>query len=281
LARILNPRIALITNIGSAHIGILGSRQAIAEEKKKFFSEFDGSNTAMIPMDDDFRDFLAKDVSGKIVFYRGSSLPPFGGARDLGLLGTEIIWDGVPVRFSLPGKFNLNNALTAAALAMELNLSSSSIRGGFESVKPIFGRMEIFRGRVTLVRDCYNANPEGVEAALDFFDPIEWQGRKVFVMGSMLEMGAQSDEVHTILGKRLASCKGDMFFLYGEEMRAAADILKAEKIPFLHTQDMGELSAALDAYLKKGDLVLLKGSRAYAMEELTGVITGPGAEHVS
>ncbi|MCL2472705.1 MAG: Mur ligase family protein, partial [Treponema sp.] len=134
LAKVLNPHLALVTNIGSAHIGILGTRQAIAEEKKMIFSEFTGANTALIPADDDYRDFLAQGVRGRTVFYGASALPALGGTKDLGLLGTEITWAGKAVRFGLPGKFNLRNALAAAALALELEASDESIRRGLESV---------------------------------------------------------------------------------------------------------------------------------------------------
>jgi UDP-N-acetylmuramoyl-tripeptide--D-alanyl-D-alanine ligase len=283
LAEVLNPDLALITNIGSAHIGLIGSRGAIAEEKKKIFSAFTGANTALIPSDDDYRDFLAKDVRGRIVFYGASSLPGLGERKDLGLEGTEIVWEGKAVRFALPGKFNLANALAAAALALELPVGPESIRGGFESVRPLFGRGEILTGRTTVIRDCYNSNPESTGAALDFCDSLEWPGRKVYVMGSMLELGDTSAEAHTALGKRLASCRGDMVFLFGDETRPARDALgeavSRRSIPFFFTQDMGELSGALDDYLKPGDLVLLKGSRGCALETLTEILTG-GA-HVS
>ena len=288
LARVLNPQIALITNIGSAHIGILGSREKIAEEKKKIFSEFNGTNTALIPADDDFRDFLAKDVRGRVVFYGAQAIPALGGVRDLGLEGTEIVWDGKAARFGLPGKFNLSNALAAAALAMELPVSSQSIRGGLESVKPLFGRGEIFPGRITLIRDCYNSNPESAEAALDFCDGLEWPGRRVYVMGSMLELGDASAEAHAALGRRLLESRGDKVFLYGNEMSAAADVfadytprrgIQGRGIPFFFSRDIGELSRALEEYIKNGDLVLLKGSRGCALETLTEICTGE--DHVS
>ncbi|MDR0497073.1 MAG: UDP-N-acetylmuramoyl-tripeptide--D-alanyl-D-alanine ligase [Treponema sp.] len=274
LASVLNPDIALITNIGSAHIGILGSREAIAEEKKKIFSAFTGSNTALIPASGDFRDFLAKDVRGRTVFYEASSLSHLGGISDQGLMGTEIIWDGVKVRFSLPGKFNLNNAVAAMALATELHIKSSSIRRGLESVKPLFGRGEILYGRTTVIRDCYNSNPESAMEALDFCDNLEWQDRRIYVIGAMMELGDISREAHVSLGKRLACSRAGMIFLFGEEILPAADVLKKEKRQVLHTTDMGELSAALDNCVKTGDLVLLKGSRSCALEALTEILTG-------
>jgi len=278
LAAVLDPSLALITNIGSAHIGILGSRKAIAEEKKKIFSRFTGvgENTALIPESDDYRDFLAEGVNGRVVFYGPSSLNSLGGIRDMGLHGTEIIWEGEGARFSLPGKFNLANALAAAALALEMRVSGASIRRGLESVKPLFGRGEILYGRTTVIRDCYNANPESAEEALEFCDSLEWPGRKIYIMGSMLELGDSSEKAHADIGRRLLSCKAGAVFLFGEETQAAAEILKKEgrDLLFLYTKDRDELSAAVDGCVKSGDLVLLKGSRGCELETLTGMLLG-------
>ena len=273
LAKVLNPQLALITNIGSAHIGILGSRQAIAEEKKKIFSEFSGNNTALIPANDEYRDFLAEGVKGRKVFYGASSLPALGGIKDLGLEGTEIIWEGKPVRFGLPGRFNLNNALAAAAIALELGISAASIREGIESVKPLFGRGEILKGRTTVIRDCYNSSPESAEAALDFCDSLEWPGRRIYVIGSMLELGESSDEAHAALGRQLVSCRADMVFLFGEEIRPAAGVLENQR-SYFYTCNKLELIKALDDFAKNGDLVLLKGSRGCELEDVTEVLLG-------
>ena len=274
LARVLNPHIALITNIGSAHIGILGSRDAIAEEKKKIFSAFSGNNTALIPAEDAYRDFLAKDVRGRIVFYSPASLPGIGEIKDLGLDGSEIVWEGKPLRFWLPGKVNLRNALAAVALALEVPVSAAAIRAGLESVKPLFGRGEIFRGRTTLLRDCYNSSPESAEAAVDFCDSLEWPGRRIYVIGSMLELGDSSDEAHAGLGRRLAESRADLIFLFGEEIRPAADELGASNCEnYFYTCDRNELSKMLDSNVKNGDLVLLKGSRGCELESLTGILT--------
>jgi UDP-N-acetylmuramoyl-tripeptide--D-alanyl-D-alanine ligase len=281
LAAVLNPNLALITNIGSAHIGIFGSRQAIAEEKKKIFSCFSGENTALIPESDEFRDFLAKGLNGRVVLYGPSSLNALGHIRDMGLRGTEVVWEGESARFGLPGRFNLANALAATALALELGISASSVRRGLESVKPLFGRGEILYGRTTVIRDCYNSNPESVEEALDFCDSLEWPGRRIYVMGSMLELGDASEKAHADLGRRLALCKAGMVFLFGEEIQAAAETMKKEAADLLslYTKDRDELSRALDSSVKSGDLVLLKGSRGCELETLTAMLLGES--HVS
>jgi len=271
LAEIVKPNIAAITCINSAHIGILGSKQAIAEEKKNIFSRFTGSERAFVPADDEYCDFLSRNVNGKIVLYNADSFSELGGVKDMGLDGTEIVWNGERIHFALPGRHNFANALAALAIARELNISSAAIKAGLESVKPLFGRSEILRGELLLIRDCYNSNPESMACALEFCDSLEWQGRKVYVIGDMLELGSASVKAHEDMGRLLASSNADAVFLFGNETRCAARIMAAadgnSKLR-LHTADMNQLSGALAAFLAAGDLVLLKGSRGCSLERL-------------
>ncbi|MCL2762292.1 MAG: UDP-N-acetylmuramoyl-tripeptide--D-alanyl-D-alanine ligase, partial [Treponema sp.] len=271
LASIVNPDIAAVTNIGSAHIGILGTKEAIAEEKKNIFSQFTGNGVALIPADSNFRDFLADGVQGKVSFYGENSFAEFGGAISLGLDGSEITWAGEQIRFALPGRHNLANALTAIAIAREVPVSSGAIKQGLESVKPLFGRGEIVRGRVTVIQDCYNANPESLAQALEFCESLDWPGRRIYVIGDMLELGENSRNAHEDIGRLLSGSKADMVFLYGQETQAAAAMLTAR---FFHTDDMEQLSHILGAYAQDGDMVLLKGSRGCALERLLPVLNG-------
>ena len=276
LAAVLKPNIALITNIGSAHIGILGSKQAIAEEKKNIFSRFAGNGIALIPEDDEFRDFLAQGVRGRVCFYGEKSFDELGEIRDRGLEGSEIRWAGEFARFGLPGRHNLADALAALAIAREIPVSPGAVRRGLESARPLFGRGEILRGRTTVIRDCYNANPESLGRAVEFCDGLEWSGRRVYVIGDMLELGEQSRAAHEGIGRALAASQADMVFLYGTETEAAAAALRtgAPEKPLFHSGDMDELSRALDSYIRCGDLVLLKGSRGCALERLSGMLAG-------
>ncbi|MDR2517320.1 MAG: Mur ligase domain-containing protein, partial [Spirochaetaceae bacterium] len=104
LARVLEPHIALITNIGPAHIGYIGSIAAIVEEKKAVFSRFTGTETALVPEDEPYREDLARGVRGNVVYYGPRSLEDLGDVFDRGLDGAEITWEGVSAPFSLPGK---------------------------------------------------------------------------------------------------------------------------------------------------------------------------------
>lgn len=157
LARILKPHIALITNIGSAHIGILGSKQVIAQEKKGIFSAFSGNERALIPEDDPYRDFLAAGIKGEVCFYGPQLFRELADLQDRGLEGIDLRWEGMPVHCQLSGKHNIRNLLAALAIAREVPVQSKAIRGGLESVQALFGRSEILRGPVTVIRDCYNA----------------------------------------------------------------------------------------------------------------------------
>jgi UDP-N-acetylmuramoyl-tripeptide--D-alanyl-D-alanine ligase len=274
LARVLNPDIALITNIGSAHIGILGSKEAIAKEKKNIFSKFNGKGVALLPADSPYRDFLAQGVRGRVSFYGESSFAELGGVRDLGLDGSEIIWDGKQARFALPGKYNLANALAAIAIAREIPVSAGAVRQGIESVKPLFGRGEIIRGKATVIQDCYNSNPESLAGALEFCESLDWPGRRVYIIGEMLELGENSEKAHEGMGRLLADSKADMVFLYGKETAAA--VKEPGTGRFFHTCRIDELSAAVNAYVRDGDLVLLKGSRGCALERVFGGLSAHG-----
>ena len=277
LASILNPDIALITNIGTAHIGMIGSIEAIAKEKKEIFSQFNGKNTALIPHDCPFRDYLAEGVRGRVSFFGEKNFTELEGVRNLGLEGSEITWKGQRIRFALPGRYNLADAFAAIAIAREVPVSAAAIKQ-LETVKPLFGRGEIFYGSVTVIRDCYNSNPESLAGALDFCEDLDWPGRRIYVIGDMLELGENSRKAHRDVGRYLAGSGADMVFLFGEEIKAAAEILRLEQTGsagFFHTGDIDELSRALGSYVQNGDLVLLKGSRGCALERLCDTLKCP------
>jgi UDP-N-acetylmuramoyl-tripeptide--D-alanyl-D-alanine ligase len=274
IAAVYEPDIALITNVGTAHIGILGTRQAIAEEKKAVFSRFDGSQLGFVGEDDDYRAFLKEGVRGEVRDFGPRSTKGFKGARDLGLDGFAVDWEGLQVRFPLVGKHNLINAIAAMALAECVGTPPRDVAAGLEAVRPLFGRSEILRGEVTVIRDCYNSNPDSAEAALEFCDSLPWEGRRAYVIGSMLELGAESDAAHARVGGACGGSKAEALFFFGEETRPAFETARAGGFagPIVFETDFDRLGAALKAWLRRGDLVLLKASRGMALERLTELI---------
>ncbi len=269
---ILSPGLALITNIGTAHIGILGSQDAIAEEKRKIFSLFDGSQSAFIPEGDAYFDYLSRGLKGRVISYGPQSTPGFRGSQSLGLDGSAIDWEGSRVVLPLPGAHNVRNALGAMALTRELGCGLEDFSEGLASMRAFFGRGEVLRGKLTVFQDCYNANLESLGAAIDFCDSVEWGGgRKVYLLGSILELGDSSQAIHAQAGKLAAGSKADALFLFGSEMEAAyeAAVTSGFSGHMVWSDKAQDLSQELAAYLAGGDLVLVKGSRGMQMERFS------------
>ncbi len=155
LAEIYEPDLALITNVGTAHIGILGSRDEIAKEKKQIISRFDGRQGGFVWEDDVYKEFLKEGVRGEIREFGARSTIGFRGAKDLGLDGFEVDWEGLKFRFPLTGRHNLIDAIAAMALAERVGTPPGDVAAGLSSIRPLFGRSEIIRGEYTIVRDCY------------------------------------------------------------------------------------------------------------------------------
>ncbi|MDR1625260.1 MAG: UDP-N-acetylmuramoyl-tripeptide--D-alanyl-D-alanine ligase [Spirochaetia bacterium] len=288
LVGIVRPQAGLITNIAQAHIGILGSLENIAVEKKKLFQALERGQKAYVHEGEGFRDFLAEGIRADLVFYGEDSTPGFGGAKDLGLDGWVITLDGGGIRFPLPGRYNLRNALGAVSLCKGLGVSGRALRGGLQAVAPLFGRGQIFRGEFTLVLDCYNANPQSMRGALDFVDSLAWKGRKVAVLGAMKELGGLSAVEHENLGWKIAACGFAAVFLFGEEMGDAFRVLEeggfAGRLGWF--TDFDGLRGAVGDFLVAGDIVLVKGSRSMELERLADALCGgaksgkTGAVHV-
>jgi UDP-N-acetylmuramoyl-tripeptide--D-alanyl-D-alanine ligase len=273
-AEVLKPNVALITNIGNAHIEFFGSKDEIVKQKKCIFNFLADNDIALIPEDDEYANALAHGVTGKVRYYSAGSFDEFEGTRDLGLEGTDIYWSGEKIHFALPGNHSFHDAIAAVAIAKELSIGNGAIKKGLESVKPLFGRLEILKGRTTVIRDCYNANPESMAKSIEFCDSLEWDGRKVYVIGDMLELGDSSSGEHRKLGGLLTRSQAEMIFLFGSEVTTAGSYMTQNGRAFFHTDEMEKLSSALDSYVQAGDLVLLKGSRRCALERLTETLTG-------
>ncbi len=270
LADILRPQAAVITNVGSAHIGLLGSREGIAREKREIFRNFDGTQTAFLFESTDLLSVLTEGLRGKVVPFGPKSTRGFEGSQDLGLDGSAIHWEGLRIRFPLFGQHNLNNALAAISVSAELGISKEKIARGLEAVRPLFGRSQVRRGEVTVLEDYYNANPDSLRQLLEFLGELSWPGRKVAILGSMKELGPQSDEAHRLIGALAGRVSLQGLFLFGEEMRGAFAAAREAGFAGLlrWTADFGELCGAVKAFVRSGDLVLIKGSRALELERL-------------
>lgn len=297
ISRVLKAQYALITNIGTAHIGILGSRQNIAEEKSNVFNylslykEKNQNAVAFIPKDDDFCDFLsekAKSFGAKIVYYGENSNSHISDVKDLGLKGTSFKIDGIQTLLSIPGKYNFKNILGAISVAEELGLTSVQIAKAVSSLKSMFGRSQVLEGKYLVIQDCYNANPDSMEKAVDFFSSIsleslqecqENQQKKVLVLGDMLELGKDSELEHKKLGEICSKSNADILIFVGNEIKTSYETVKSSnfkgKLFFFEgksDETIEKLSNCIRKNAKTGSCVLIKASRGLALERITKII---------
>ena len=284
LVDVLFPQTAVITNIGSAHIGILGTKDKIAEEKKQIFSNFTADCTGFVPADEPYKDFLISGVCGTMRTFGVGKKYGIEHVYDKGVKGTEFYYKGVKIDFPLCGMHNLKNAASALAVAEHFGLSAEQIKAGLEAVRPLAGRMQILEGAVSIVHDCYNANPDSMNAAVDFFDSVNHEGRKVLILGDMGELGDSGAAAHRMLVKRAFASKADILVFAGQAFCAAYEAmyggsfeLTAGGKQVLCLQDISDAAVAsfaekLSAVLHRGDLVLIKASRSTALERFIPVI---------
>lgn len=287
IAAVLKPKYALVTNIGTAHIGILGSRKSIAIEKRKIFKYVPEDGVAFIPAEDDFADFLCENVRGKVVCFGNTVSCSESGAeygKDLGLEGTEFFLDGVKIHLKNPGLYNYRNALGACAVGKVLGLSAEQIKLGLENVDAVSGRMETKRialkngAHITLIKDCYNANPDSVLNVLDFCSSLENVNDRIYVLGDMLELGEKSKDEHEVVVLKAVESKPGLLILIGKEMKSGYEaVLNAgfENVKYIPEHDENAIETAGKEILssaKENDVVLIKASRGIALERIIPVI---------
>ncbi|RKX78439.1 MAG: UDP-N-acetylmuramoyl-tripeptide--D-alanyl-D-alanine ligase, partial [Spirochaetes bacterium] len=193
---------------------------------------------------------------------------------NLGADGFLLVRNGIEVIFRIPGEHNLLNAMAAVEAASVLGAPESSIVKGLEAIKPLPGRSEVINGAVKVIQDSYNANPESLNAALKLFSSVKTTGRRVLVLGELLELGNETNDLLRLAGRAAAEENPDSIFLFGKSLGNLKDAAVDAGYKGLMKQyvDIKELQNALSEYLRAGDLVLLKGSRGSALERLNKTI---------
>ncbi|HPC03766.1 MAG TPA: UDP-N-acetylmuramoyl-tripeptide--D-alanyl-D-alanine ligase [Syntrophales bacterium] len=285
LAWIARPTIGLVTNIGRAHLEGLGSLDGIREEKGALFRGVDPEGTLVVNGDDGEVRKAAEGWKGKTVsfgtgagaFVRAEGVRPGGdGGVEFTLFIGSFHGD---VRLSLFGLPGVYNALAAAACCHAAGTAGPDILEGLGAVRPAPGRMsvELLSCGARLVDDTYNANPDSVAAAVETLAALRGGGRVHVVFGDMLELGGASADLHRETGRRMGALGIDTLFVRGEMARhAAAGAGEAgkDRIRIVAAEDPGEVAGILREILRKGDWVLVKGSRGMAMERFADAIRG-------
>jgi UDP-N-acetylmuramyl pentapeptide synthase len=173
----------------------------------------------------------------------------------------------VPVTMTIPGRHQASNALAAAAVGLTMGVPPAKIRTALEGFQASSKRMEVVQvGGVTILNDTYNANPESTFAALHTLTSMRTRGKRIAVLGDMLELGAQSAEEHARVGRAVAAAGVDYLLTFGtwaQHIQRAAEMATA-----VHYDQQNVLAEYLLELVTPGDLVLLKGSRSMKMENI-------------
>lgn len=280
LVSIAQPTKALITNIGRGHLQNFASIDSLVKEKLALFKGINRQGTIFLNRDD--------HRLPKFPFRRKTlwsySLDGKQNARVKGKfielnkdgMGVWTLNDKVTITMNVPGMHHVENALAASTVALHFGISESEIKQSLENFTSFDKRMQIIKTKsLKIINDTYNANPESFNAALITLNHISSKsnGRKIVVVGDMLELGLESETYHNELFFRFLEYDIDGIFAFGRECSFAAKELKAkgfENVFWFSTHE--DLAKELNKFLKKGDHLLIKGSRGMQMEKVLGYL---------
>ena len=272
------PTISIVTNIGFAHLEMVGSREGIAKAKGEILEALPDDGTAILYSEDEYLGNLISIAGEKRIRLFG-----FGGNADcqvthyqaLSWVQSEIsgVLDGRKWKAIMPtvGRHLANNAAAAILAATEVGVSLEDACQGLMNAQLPPMRMEIkeYQG-ATLVMDNYNSNPPAVLGALQTLEEVPCDGKRISILGTMRELGNETEEAHRSIGRRLSRAKIDQIILFGQDtdfiemeyLKRKGDASKIMRADSLEAIKYGLSSVG------KGDTILVKGSRALELERI-------------
>lgn len=277
LCEIAAPDVGLITMVGQAHLEQLGNRHNVAQAKAELFDKLPTGGIGIINLDDPWVVRVAVPLLGKrarLSFGRDAR-------ADVRLLGAVAADDHVRIHLSIasetvdvlvpiPGPHNAMNAAAAAAVGYALGIDSQNIAAGLTQLVIPGGRMHVVRrpAGVSYIDDTYNANPDSMLAGLEALASMATAGRRIAVLGDMLELGPSSPQLHREVGRQASRAGVSHVFALGENaVETVAGV--REGGAWAQAYDTVEtLCADLERTLAPGDFVLVKGSRGMKMERV-------------
>lgn len=265
LSAMANPDICVITNIGLCHLENLKTREGILKAKTECFQHMRENGRVILNGLDD-KLITIKEVEGvPPVFYGREGDAAFAtDVTDLGLMGIRIhlhLYGEVrEVTIPIPGEHNIYNALAAACVGHELGMNIDEICRGIRNVETIGGRSNLIQVKgMTLIDDCYNANPVSMKASIDVLSKAA--GRKIAVLGDMGELGKEEKALHAQVGAYLSEKNIDMLFCAGElSAEIAREAKENPRCAVAHFSSKEDLIPALLKEVKEGDTILVKAS---------------------
>lgn len=265
LINILKPDIRVWLNVLPVHIGNFGSIEEIKEAKSEILLN-QKPNSVIVYNNDDIlvKSAVDRSVGVKYSFGKGQNV-------DLRINGSKTMLDYSVFNFRyegkdfalktrLIGKHNCYNVAASVLTALVEDIPLEIIKESVESFEPIENRGKfVLKDRVFLFNDTYNSNPEALKRVLRHFSEAEYEGRKVAIIGDMLELGAFSEEMHRDIGRFLDTSEFDIIITWGKEAGYISEEIKGKEK--FHFEKNTEVCGSLKDFIKEGDLIVVKASR--------------------
>lgn len=275
LAEILKPQVGVFTNIAPVHLATMGTIDEVARAKYELVEKLPRDGTAVINADDRFMSDWLGDMPCRAVTYgienaadcRVTDVTPGPGGK------STFTVNGSVFEMSLPGLYNIYNAAAAIAGAVHLGADIKDLAAVISSVKASPLRSDVFTvNGVVFIDDCYNANPVSMQGAIDMLTLYHARRRRIAVLADMLELGDNQAEFHVEIGWYLKAKNIDALFTFGDLSKYYGQ--RFDTGFKQHFANKLELIKRLRQFLRPGDVVLVKGSRGMAMEEVTQAFRG-------
>ena len=281
LTRIAAPDIAVVTNVHPAHLEGFGSLRTITEEKLSISEGLTPDGVLIINADFDELVSACRAKGIKFLTFGKSDGADYQGLNiRYEAAASRFTFDGTHVHIPLAGPGNLENTLAAWAVCSQFDMSIDDFAKAVGKLSPISMRTELLQiGTLTILSDCYNANPASMKNALDILaglDPAR-KRRSVFICGDMAELGTQTEPLHTELGTSIAKAKVELLIAVGKYAKITAGAAKttaehnldSRRVAALQIkcfQDALSLCNNLHEFIKDYDIILVKGSRTARLE---------------
>lgn len=284
-SQLANPDIAVMNNVGAAHIAGFGDIEGVAQAKAELLEALPENGIAILNADDRFFDFWCQQAGNRTVVAFGLNARAEVTARaiqqhtgDVQFMTAFELFNrqgSITIQLQLAGVHNVVNALAASAAAQPLGIGLAQIKQGLEAMQPVAGRLQILSGELgnRIINDSYNANPSSLKAALDVL--AEYDTENWVVLGAFGELGDNSREMHEDMAELIKSKAVARLLAVGPETEFSVRKFGAGAT-FFATQ--AELIATLQRELQGHETVLIKGSRAQHMENVVQALLGKPGE---
>jgi len=285
LVNMIEPRYGVITNIGREHLEFFGDVAGVADEEGCLAELLPAEGKLFVNEDDEWTGRIAERTRATVVRvgfaddndWRVRRLRTDKQGVTFHVNAPRVEFDG-EYRINLLGRHQVVNALFAVAIGAELGLDRAQIQRGLAECAPAKMRLQLWEvGGVRVLDDAYNANADSMLAALQVLKELPCKGRRVAVLGDMAELGVHSEAAHVEVGRRAAELGVGQLFAIGNMAGTLAQGAREGGLTrVIELPDVEAAASAVKTFLKAGDVVLLKASRATRLERITAVLRGNG-----